>query len=433
LEINQPLAASANPADTACKPCSLVLSQLPREQAAAVLRGFILLTVVLMVRFQSPPPPESLDWVCIFGAVYILATYFASRLRLPAERLAVFFSIADIGLITALIYSTGGVNSEYYLLYYLPIIGAAMRLDFRDAVGAAVLAATFYLLVAAMQLSEGEVSSHLASRTITFSISSILLAAFFAQLSRESRAYQQLSNWYKQANDEKTEFVSEASHELRAPLTAILGFSDLLVSRDFDPDKQQEYLQTIKSQSERLARLIENILELSRLETGRVKLKLAPVKLDNLVANTLKELQINHGNVQVAIPANLPPAQADSRRLGQILHAVVENALRFSNDQPVEIAAAVEKAMAGGAMTLRLEVKDHGIGIPEEDLPHIFEMFYCASNNGEYKGAASNLAIAKRLLKLHKGDILAESTPGEGATFKIILPVWQEIEGMIRE
>jgi signal transduction histidine kinase len=406
-----------------------ILSQLPREKAAAAIRAFVLLTVTIMARFQSPAAPDALEWVLGIGAAYVLITSFSPLLLQPSQRLAIVLTLVDIGLITAIVYFSGGVGSEHYLLYYLPILNAAIRLDFRDGVGASALAAACFIFVGVVQWTGGEATPHLLSRTVTFSISSILLAGAFAFFSHEARAQQQLSQWYRKANEDKAEFVNHASHELRTPLTAIMGFSDLLNGQELEPDKQQEYLTIIKSQAERLARLIENILEMSRLEAGRIKLTLAPVALKEAVAGAAKQLSTANGNVKINLPEDLPAACADPRRLQQIVRILLDNAISYSGDEPVEIAARLEEAGATAEPMLRLWVKDHGPGIPEEDRPHIFEIFYNATNAAGRQGTGLSLAIARRLAELQDGEIEADSPAEGGAVFSLTLPAWKEPKG----
>lgn len=403
-----------------------LLADAPREKIAAAVRAFVLLTVAIMARFQSPAPADSLQWVFLAGVLYVLATTFAPLVRLSSERLTVVMLVIDIGLISALIYSTGGVRSEYYVLYYLPILNAALRLDFRDAIGASALAAASYVLAVAMRISEGESAPNFLPRAITFGSSSILLAGFFAYICRESRTYQQLTHWYKKANDQKAEFVSIASHELRTPLTSIMGFSDLLCYSDCDLERQQEYLKIIKSQSDRLARLIENILEMSRIEAGRIKLKPAPVKLPEVVSRALMTTEGVNGNVRVSFPSDLPTACADMNRVEQILKVFLANAISYCPEGPIEVSASLEPEFNEAVSHLRVAVKDHGPGIPVEDLPHIFDMFYSATNAAGRQGTGLSLAIAKRMAEMQQGEVWAESRPGEGATFFLRLPVWQE-------
>lgn len=416
----------SNPPETPVSVLPRILPGVPREKAAAAIRAFVLLTVAIMARFQSPPPSETLEWVFLIGTIYVLATTFAPLVHLPSERLAMLLYVIDIGFITALIYCTGGVRSEYYILYYLPILNAAVRLDFRDAVGASVLAALCYLFAVIVRVSEGEVASNLVPRALTFSLSSILLAGFFAYMCREARTYQQLSNWYKKANEQKAEFVSIASHELRTPLTAIMGFSDLICYTELEPEKEQEYLKIIKAQAERLARLIENILEMSRIEAGRIKLSRAAISLSEVVSNAIKNLSGANGNLWVTVPADLPLAQADPKRVEQILRILLENAISYCPEGPVEVLASSEAEAEESGASLCVMVKDQGPGIPAEDLPHIFEIFYCASNSAGRQGTGLSLAIAKRIAELQKGELWVQSAPGKGTTFGLRLPVWGE-------
>ncbi len=416
---------AARPGETPVKSPARLFRGVPREKAAAAIRAFVLLTVVIMARFQSPPPSDSLEWVFLAGATYILATTFLPLMRSPSEHLAIVLSVIDIGLITGLIYSTGGVHSEYYILYYLPILNAAVRLNFRDAVGASVLAAACYVFTVTVVVSDGESAPNLFPRAFTFSASSILLAGFFAYMCHESRTYQQLTHWYQRANEEKTEFVSDASHELRTPLTAIMGFSDLLCHSELHPEKEQEYLRIIKNQAERLARLIENILQMSRIEAGRIRVQSAPVHLSEVVSRTIESMNEVNGNVLVSMPENLPPARADLQRVEQILRIFFDNAISHCPEGPIEITAALESRPDAAKTYLSIRVRDHGPGIPADDLPHIFDMFYSASNSTGRQGTGLGLAIAKRMAQLQNGEVWAESTLGHGSTFGLRLLLWE--------
>ncbi|MCJ7749780.1 MAG: hypothetical protein MUQ65_01600, partial [Armatimonadetes bacterium] len=184
---------------------------VPREKIAAALRCLILITVFTMTRLQPEPRTALFDAVVMAGAAYVLLTTFVPWGRWDARRATLGMLAMDVILITALIYTQSGVRSEYYLLYYLPILHASTRLNLRDAAGTCLLAAVSYLFVGMLERPEAAITTSVISRVLTFSTSSALLAAFFVMLSRERRAFDQLTRHYENATRAKSEFLSQVS------------------------------------------------------------------------------------------------------------------------------------------------------------------------------------------------------------------------------
>lgn len=403
------------------------IDRLLRDKAAVAVRCLILLTVFVMARFNgSPEANPRLDWLLALGAIYVLTTTITGvRHRSERETDLVMLAV-DIGLITGLIYLQGGIRSEYYLLYYLPILHASVRLNYRDAIGASLLVAAAYLLVGLVRGPEGQVITTPLVRTATFGLSALILATLFALLAREARAYQQLSIWYREANEAKSRFVSTVSHEFRTPLTAILGFSELLRSTQVDPERQREYLDIIKSQSERLARLIEDLLDLSRIESGRITLQKEPFDIGKLIQETLAMLpaEMHTHLFRVEAEPDLPPARGDRDRIAQVLTNLVGNAIKYSEPGAEITLRAHLVPTDGSGPQVQVDVVDQGIGIPPEDRPRLFERFFRgAHGDDDPRGTGLGLSIAKVIVESHGGRIFVESEPGHGSTFSFTLPV----------
>jgi signal transduction histidine kinase len=228
------------------------------------------------------------------------------------------------------------------------------------------------------------------------------------------------------ANKHKSEFLANMSHELRTPLNAIIGFSEVLIDRMFGEvnEKQADYLKDIHESGKHLLSLINDILDLSKIEAGRMELELSSFHLPTAISNAMtliRERAQRHG---IDLVARIDPAmgelQADERKLKQILLNLLSNAVKFTPDGGrIEVLA---RAMDGHA---EIAVRDSGVGISQEDQAALFEEFKQVGKDGARKaeGTGLGLALSKRFIALHGGEILVDSAPGKGSTFTIRLPV----------
>ncbi|MCU0524412.1 MAG: ATP-binding protein [Elainella sp. Prado103] len=229
------------------------------------------------------------------------------------------------------------------------------------------------------------------------------------------------------ANRAKSDFLAAVSHELRTPLACIIGMSATLQrwSKDVLNDRQQNFLQLIHESGEHLLALINDILDLSQAESGRMMLSLQEFSLSRLAHQTLKafEGQAAIQEVELELDLHIDPARdqfvADPRRVRQILSNLLSNAIKFTPE--------------GGRVVLRVfaqqelaifQVKDTGIGIPERQLPLLFQKFQQLDSgyHREYQGTGLGLALTKQLVELHQGWIEVESTAGVGSVFTVKLP-----------
>ncbi|MCW5853174.1 MAG: response regulator [Anaerolineae bacterium] len=223
----------------------------------------------------------------------------------------------------------------------------------------------------------------------------------------------------------KTEFVSVVSHELRTPLTSIKGFTDLMLDGDAGPlnDEQEEYLAIIKRNADRLVALINDLLDISRIESGRVQLALQAVDLGAVVqevAETLRpQIEAKSQTLSVDVPADLPPVLADRDRLVQIVTNLLSNAYKYTlAGGRLAIAATHTDGVA------RLAVSDTGAGIAPEDQAKLFTPFHRVDSSltREVGGTGLGLSIVKSLVELHGGHIEVTSQVGVGSTFSFTLP-----------
>jgi signal transduction histidine kinase len=238
------------------------------------------------------------------------------------------------------------------------------------------------------------------------------LAAAFNRMSRELETLE----------TSRRDLVANVSHELKTPITAIRAHLENLLDGVEEPDN--ETLQVMLAQSERLGRLVEQLLDLSKLESGDVPLRREQVALAPLVAQVMSEIQVASADrdveVSSALPDDLPPIEADAERVHQVIFNLVDNAVRFT---PEGGEVRIEAQRHNGAVEVR--VADTGVGIPAEALPRLFERFYrvdAARARGD-GGTGIGLAIARSVVEAHGGTIRAESEPGHGSTFSFDLPI----------
>jgi signal transduction histidine kinase len=226
----------------------------------------------------------------------------------------------------------------------------------------------------------------------------------------------------RELNRMKGEFVAVVSHELRTPVTALMGYAKTLRQPEFadDPEMRAEFLERMERQSDRLLRLVENLLTASNLENNQLPFSIGRVLFEDLVREVIEGLATEASRVQVNVPDDLPVLTTDRQVLSRVLQNLVDNALKYSPDgSPCEL-----EARAGGDHIL-FWVRDYGIGIPDDELPRIFDRFYQvdSSSTRTFRGAGLGLSLVKDLLDHLGGTIEVESSPGEGSRFTVTLPV----------
>lgn len=222
----------------------------------------------------------------------------------------------------------------------------------------------------------------------------------------------------------KSDMVSTVSHELKTPLTSVQMAVHLLLEEAVGPltPKQAELLLAARQDSDRLLAMINDLLDLTRIEQGRVQLDLHPVASADLVAGAVERFaaQARDAGVDLAadVPTGLPPVRIDRERVGHIFHNLVGNALAHTPR-----GGTVRLSAQADAGSVRFGVADSGAGIPAEHLPRIFERFYRVPGSRSRGGAGLGLAIAREIVVAHGGQIDAASLPGRGTTFHFTLPV----------
>lgn len=315
----------------------------------------------------------------------------------------------------------------------------------------------FMLDVTGPKLAEEELRSHrlrleeiVAERTAKLSETNELLMAEVLERKEAERKIKKLNEGLEvrvarrtaeleKANQElrrvgrmKDTFLSTVSHELRTPLTSIRSFSEYLMSYDEDRDTQKEFAEIINLESERLTRLINDVLDLSKIEAGGMTWNDAPCSLAEITEGVgksqLQVLEKKSIRFQTEFEEEFPAVRVDRDRIHQVLTNLVGNAIKFS---PEGSAIVVRGAKVSGKRAgdkgdwVRVSVEDQGEGVPEKDIEAIFEKFRQASgprNPDAPKGTGLGLPICREIVSHYGGDIWAESMPGRGSTFHFTLP-----------
>ena len=251
-------------------------------------------------------------------------------------------------------------------------------------------------------------------------------AAIAIQNVKLFKEIQEKSQQLEIASRHKSEFLATMSHELRTPLNAIIGFSEVLLQQMFGPlnPKQAEYLNDVLSSGRHLLGLINDILDLSKIEAGRMELDADTFSLVEALENAVTMVRERAARHQIVLALQVSPGvdliQADPRKVKQVLFNLLSNAVKFTPD-----GGRVDVSAARADGDIVVTVKDTGIGISPDDQGRIFEEFQQARRQSERsrEGTGLGLSLAKRFVELHGGRIWVESEPGKGSTFTFTLPV----------
>ncbi len=223
----------------------------------------------------------------------------------------------------------------------------------------------------------------------------------------------------------QTTLLHSVSHDLRTPLVSVMGVLDSLRNSNIDLDemRRQNLVQVAYDEAERLNRLVANLLDISRIEAGAIKLSRQASDPADLISVSLDELggRAAARRIEIDLPAGLPFAEADFRLVVLVLINLLENALKYSeNDSPIEIGA---RSLGG---MIEFQVADRGIGIPSSELSRVFEKFYRVPRQDNRLGVGLGLSICKGIVEAHGGSIAAENRPGGGTLVRFTLPAFHE-------
>lgn len=249
-----------------------------------------------------------------------------------------------------------------------------------------------------------------------------------AQLETRLKQLDEAKAQLRRIDDAKSDLISIVSHELRTPLTAIKAYTETLLDNVGRPSfaMQENFLGIINEECDRLARMVNDVLDLSRMDSGRRRLKSEPLSLARVMQDVrptvnpaLREKRLD---LRVDIPESLAPVEADPDLLKQVFVNLIHNAAKFSR-----AGSEIEVAAEADGERVRISVQDHGVGIPEDKIGRVFDRFYRVEGEGPDRagGTGLGLAIVKSVVELHGGTIRVDSMVGRGSRFVVDLPIEQ--------
>ena len=232
----------------------------------------------------------------------------------------------------------------------------------------------------------------------------------------------------RQVETSRREFVSNVSHELRTPLSSIKAMAETLEDGGLnDPSINADFVQRIHIEADRMTTLVNDLLELTSLQSGQADMKAQQVDIASVIREEgSRYVQVAEGlgiEARVSLPEDLPKVVAQEDRMRQVVRNLLDNALKFTQENGrIDISASANHDV------VEVRVSDNGLGIPPESLPHIFERFYKVERSRRNEGSGLGLAIVKNIVQAYGGEVSVESREGEGSTFSFTLAVVESVE-----
>jgi len=383
----------------------------------------------------------------VVGLVLLINTvsyYLTRRWQFPLS-VAIFSTIADVIAITALIHFTGGFNSMFFALYLVQILGVSLFLNLQFS---ALMIAWAVILVGAMKVLESAGVIAISSLFIPTSYSEFtdtviwlifqgmtfcLVAFLGGNLSnklkfreRELERKKELEKLYEalqKTNESKTRLLVNVSHNLRTPLTSIVGFSELLLAKDEGRPQREQFAEIIHSESQYLTRLVNDVLYLSNLETDEVEWHMTKMNISKLVTEAVDTMQGSALQKGLTLTVDSRAASllvyGDFDRLKDVVTRLIDNAIKFT------IEGAIKVGITGEEDSACVYISDTGIGIPPDIKDRVFEPLeeiYKVGHKEVPQRTGLGLAICKAVIQHHEGKIWFESELGRGSTFYFTLP-----------
>ena len=321
------------------------------------------------------------------------------------------------------------VPTNMVMVYQLVVVIAAVKLGRRPAIATAflsVLAFDFFFVPPRLTFSVAE-KEYLVT-FLGFFIVGVIISSLVAKVREQSLERERLSKQAEKARilqvQENLEraLLNSISHDFRTPLVSIKGALSALKDKGdrLSSEARQELLETASDEAERLNRFVGNLLDMTRLEAGAMRLKIEPSDVQELVGCGLSAMETRLGdrNVSVTLPPDLTLVPLDMVLMTQVLVNLLDNANKYA---PAGSGIEVEAAVSGDWLTLT--VADHGPGAPESDLPHIFEKFYHIQVPEKAGGTGLGLSICRGIVEAHGGKIMARNRAGGGLVVEVLLPL----------
>jgi signal transduction histidine kinase len=294
------------------------------------------------------------------------------------------------------------------------VVSAAFGLFFRSRRGSFLSRAIGPIIDALERIAEGDYEVRVDPRIDRHSPAA-------EPVTRLARTVNVMAEELSEMERMRQEFVANVSHEIQSPLTSIRGFARVLQSDGLSPEERKHYLAIIETESMRLSRLTENLLELASLDAESVAFEPEPYRLDDQIRELILacEPQWMEKNIEMDVALDEVTIRADADLLGQVWMNLIHNGIKFTGEK-----GTVHVALIRRGDEVQFTITDTGIGISASDREHVFERFFKAdkSHTRSNGGSGLGLAIAKKIVDLHGGTITLDSQPGKGTTFTVALP-----------
>ncbi|MGB7587769.1 MAG: ATP-binding protein [Solirubrobacterales bacterium] len=372
-----------------------------------------------------PSPPRRRESTLAGVVVAVVSVALCTALIFPLRKLAPASSagvIYMLGVLAVSIYwglwlglFTSVVSAVTFNFFHIPPTGT-----FDVAKGENWVALAVFLIAAVMASSlaeqargraeEAERRRNEANRAVQAAMALLLDRERLQGATIEAEAL-------RRSDEVKTALLRAVSHDLRSPLTTIIAAAEALSSQAVADADRESLAGAVSSEAIRLSRLVDKLLDLSRLEAGQAQPRPDWCSIEEVVAAAIEDLGGRGAMVKVSLASDLPFIRADAAQLERALVNLLENAVRFSAGRE----ALVRARSLGNRVAIR--IVDRGPGIPPGELSHIFEPFYRGSRDQEHEGSGLGLAIVRGLIEMNGGTVWAESVPGQGTTFVIEMPL----------
>lgn len=301
------------------------------------------------------------------------------------------------------------------MFYLLAVVIAAIRWGQAPAIVTAILSVLFFdFFLVPPYFTLGVADIQYLFTFIAFLIVGVVVSTL-ASKTREQVIQRQTEKL-------QTALLNSISHDLRTPIASITGSLSALIDRDYNLDDatRKELLETAFQESERLNQLVGNLLDMTRMEAGALKISRKPCELRDLLGASLEQLRdrIGSRNIKIDVPKDFPEVAIDFSFMMKVFFNLIDNALKYS---PPDASIFIKASLSQD--TARIEIKDQGVGIPDEDLKRIFDKFYRVQRPHQIKGTGLGLSICKGIIEAHAGQITAINNPDRGVTFIINIPL----------
>lgn len=393
----------------------------------------VVIIVIFGVRFLPQDPLNNSQTYILIGAItaFVLLYYLVIYKYFSKSKRIYLKEIADIVLIGVLIHLLKDYGEFFFALYFLPIAAAALSLQFINALLIATIASLFVIFeifLSSYDLIPRQQDIYGGIWQIGLILLITIFCRFLAIQLKEEKSLKEEAILRQKGLEEETrkekEFMSLTSHQLYTPLSMIRGFSGMLNDGSLGKlaEKQKEAANQIYQNSKRMVTIISELLSISRIESGKIKLCYAffnPKKLlDDIIYNFNQTKENKKAKISAKIPDEIKEISADSDKIRQVIYNLLENAIKYTPEGEIVVSISQDQKYTV------FSIKDSGIGIRYEDYDKIFEPFFRGKNILELdnKGTGLGLYIARLIVQKHNGKIWFASKEEQGSTFSFSIP-----------